>query len=281
MKHLFLFNLLFFGQMMYAQSPIEVKVWPDGAPQTNEMTKQEKNGPLFVAEPTLTVYPAKKGNGLAIVACPGGSYSHLSMESEGKDLAAWLNSQGITYAVLMYRMPNSGHYDVPLSDAQEALRIMRRHADEWNVHRLGIMGFSAGGHLASTVATHYVDSETRPDFQILFYPVITMDTGFTHMGSHNNLLGKNPSEELERKYSNELQVNDQTPPAFILHCTDDSVVPVANSIAYYTSLVKDGVSAAMFIYPSGGHGWGYKDSFPYKRQWTGELERWLRDLSKE
>lgn len=249
------------------------------APNTNEMTQQVKNGPLYVEEPVLTVYPAKNGNGMAIVACPGGAYWTLAMGHEGHDMADWFNSQGITYAVLRYRMPN-GHKEVPLSDSQQALRIMRQHAQEWNVKKLGIMGSSAGGHLASTTATHFTDAETRPDFQILFYPVITMDPAYTHRGSHDNLLGKNPSKELEQKYSNELQVTPQTPPAFILHSSDDTVVPVANSVNYYTALVKNKVPASLHIYPVGGHGWGYNDSFLYKRQWTGELEKWLHEINK-
>ena len=152
-------------------------------PNDNGIT-EEKNGdtdsPSYTKETILYVYPAKKGNGMAIVACPGGGYSHLAMAHEGKSMADWFNSQGITYAVLRYRMPN-GHNEVPLSDSQQALRIMRQHAQEWNVKKLGIMGSSAGGHLASTTATHFTDAETRPDFQILFYPVITMDPAYTHM----------------------------------------------------------------------------------------------------
>lgn len=153
MKKLFLMSLVFFSTMLTAQKPVEIKLWPNGAPNTNNMTQQVENGPLYVAEPTLTVYPAKEGNGMAIVACPGGGYTHLAMNHEGHDLANWFNSQGITYAVLTYRMPN-GNNEVPLSDAQQALRIMRQHAAEWNLQQVGIMGSSAGGHLASTAATH-------------------------------------------------------------------------------------------------------------------------------
>lgn len=279
MKKLLFMGWLLLSSNLFAQKAIEIKVWPDGAPNTNEMTRQVKDGPLYVEEPILTVYPAKNGNGMAIVTCPGGAYWTLAMGHEGHDMADWFNSQGITYAVLRYRMPN-GHKEVPLSDSQQALRIMRQHAQEWNVKKLGIMGSSAGGHLASTTATHFTDAETRPDFQILFYPVITMDPAYTHRGSHDNLLGKNPSKELEQKYSNELQVTPQTPPAFILHSSDDTVVPVANSVNYYTALVKNKVPASLHIYPVGGHGWGYNDSFLYKRQWTGELEKWLREINK-
>lgn len=131
MKKLFLMSLVFLSTMLAAQKPVEIKLWPNGAPNTNNMTQQVENGPLYVAEPTLTVYPAKEGNGMAIVACPGGGYTHLAMNHEGHDLANWFNSQGITYAVLTYRMPN-GNNEVPLSDAQQALRIMRQHAAEWN-----------------------------------------------------------------------------------------------------------------------------------------------------
>jgi acetyl esterase/lipase len=153
---------------------------------------------------------------------------------------------------------------------------MRKHAAQWNIHQLGIMGFSAGGHLASTAATHF-DAETRPDFQILFYPVITMGE-YTHQGSKNLLLGKNPSEELVKLYSNELQVNEQTPPAFIMHSSDDKAVPVQNTINYYLELCKHGIPASVHFYPMGGHGWGYNDSFPYKLQWKNEMEKWLREL---
>ncbi len=280
MKRILFFALMLLsGLMMEAGNPIEIKVWPQGAPTDNGM-KAQKDGDLKYAEAILTVYPAKNGNGMAIVACPGGAYLSLAVDHEGKSMASWFNAQGITYAVLEYRMPNNGHYDVPLSDAQEALRIMRRHSDEWNVKKLGIMGSSAGGHLASTVATHFTDAETRPDFQILFYPVITMDPNYVHGVSRACLLGDNPSKELERRFSNELQVTAQTPPAFIMHSTNDKSVPVANSVNYYLALVRNNVSAALHIYPTGGHGWGYNDSFQYKRQWTGELEKWLREVNK-
>jgi acetyl esterase/lipase len=153
---------------------------------------------------------------------------------------------------------------------------MRKHADQWNIRQLGIMGSSAGGHLASTAATHF-DAETRPDFQILFYPVITMGE-YTHQGSKNLLLGKNPSEELVKLYSNELQVNEQTPPAFIMHSSDDKAVPVQNSINYCLAMCKYNVPVSMHFYPVGGHGWGYNESFPYKLQWKNEMEKWLKEL---
>ena len=275
MKKLFLMSLVFLSTMLAAQKPVEIKLWPNGAPNTNNMTQQVENGPLYVAEPTLTVYPAKEGNGMAIVACPGGGYTHLAMNHEGHDLANWFNSQGITYAVLTYRMPN-GNNEVPLSDAQQALRIMRQHAAEWNLQQVGIMGSSAGGHLASTAATHFTDVETRPDFQILLYPVVTMLQN-THGGSRNELLGKSPTTEQIRHFSNELQVTSDTPQAFIVLSSDDGAVPPSNGVNYYLALQKNNVPASLHVYPTGGHGWGYRDNFKYKQQWTQELEKWLRD----
>lgn len=264
---------------LHAQQPLELKLWQEGMPNDNGMTCQEENGVLYVAEPTLTVYPATEGNGMAIVACPGGGYGKLAMDHEGKDMAAWFNNQGITYAVLKYRMPN-GHKEVPLSDARQAMRILRHRAGEWQLKRIGIMGFSAGGHLASTVATHFNDEESHPDFQILFYPVISMDPEYTHRGTHDNLLGKQPAKEEEDDFSNELHVDGNTPPAFILHSSDDRSVPVAHSLNYYMALLRQQVPATLHIYPIGGHGWGYRDSFTYKREWTGELEKWLREINK-
>lgn len=281
MKKLFTMGLLMFTTTMFAQKPIEIQLWPNGAPNSNGITTPEKqideSRVSDVTVPTLTIYRAAKPNGMAIVACPGGGYVRLATAHEGHDMASWFNAQGITYAVLKYRMPNT-HHDVPLSDALQAIRIMKQHADEWKFNKVGIMGSSAGGHLASTAATHFTE-DSRPDFQILFYPVVSMINP-THQGSKDNLLGKTPSEEMLNLYSNERQVTPQTPPAFIMHSSDDKAVPVSNSVDYYTALVKNGVSASLHIYPIGGHGWGFRDNFIYKRQWTGELEKWLREINK-
>lgn len=281
MKKLLSISLLFFSATLFAQKPIEIKVWPNGAPNSNGITTAEKqideSRVSDVTVPTLTIYRAAKPNGMAIVTCPGGGYVRLATAHEGHDMAAWFNAQGITFAVLKYRMPNT-HHDVPLSDALQAIRIMKQHAEEWGYNKVGIMGSSAGGHLASTAATHFTE-DSRPDFQILFYPVVSM-VNPTHQGSKDNLLGKTPSQEMLNLYSNEKQVTPQTPPAFIMHSSDDKAVPVSNSIDYYTALVKNGVSASLHIYPIGGHGWGFRDNFIYKRQWTGELEKWLREINK-
>lgn len=261
-----------------AQSPILVKLWEGEGTVTSEkpIIKGWINGDEY-SEATLTIYPASKPNGQAIIACPGGGYAGIATTHEGHDMATWFNTQGITYAVLHYRMPY-GKHEIPLSDAHQAIRYMRKHASQWSINQLGIMGSSAGGHLASTAATHFTE-DTRPDFQILFYPVVTM-SDYTHQGSKDNLLGKNPTDELVHFYSNEMQVNAQTPPAFIMHSSDDTVVPVANSINYYMNMVKQGVMATMHLYPIGGHGWGYNENFPYKSQWKNELEKWLREINK-
>lgn len=274
MRKLFMIGALLVSSFLSAQHPIQVKLAEEKTVDEKPVIKGWINGDEYT-EATLTIYPAKKPNGQAIVACPGGGYAGIATTHEGHDMAAWFNTQGITYAVLHYRMPY-GKHEIPLSDAHQAIRYMRKNAEKWGIEQLGIMGSSAGGHLASTAATHF-DAETRPDFQILFYPVVTM-TDYTHQGSKDNLLGKNPSEELVKLYSNELQVTEQTPPAFIMHSSNDDAVPVLNSINYYLALCKHGVWSSMHLYPIGGHGWGYNESFPYKAQWKDELEKWLREI---
>lgn len=269
----------------YAQKPETIHLWPNGAPNSNGLggTEEDLQGGRVanVVSPSITVYRPSKPNGITVIMCPGGGYARLAMNHEGHDMAAWFNAQGITYVVLKYRMPN-GHYEVPLSDAEQAIRIVRQHAGQWNINpnKVGIMGASAGGHLASTLATHYSSKETRPDFQILLYPVITMEKTLTHGGSRENLLGKNPSEDLELRFSNEKQVNSDTPRAFITLSSDDKAVPAENGTNYYLALVKNNVPASLHTYPVGGHGWGFRDSFLYKRQWTEELEKWLREELK-
>ena len=282
MKKILLLSFLFATTMLSAQKPVELPLWPNGAPNNNELTGTEQGrnngGVSNVTEPTLTVYPAPHPNGMAIIMCPGGGYSGLAMHHEGHDMASWFNTQGITYAVLKYRMPN-GHHEVPLSDDEQDIRMVRKHAAEWGVNpqRVGIMGASAGGHLAASLATLYSSDKTRPDFQILFYPVISMQKGVTHGGSRKNLIGENPSQELEQKYSLERQVSPRTPQAFIMLSSDDDAVPPINGIGYFLALRDHKVPASLHAYPTGGHGWGFRDNFTYKRQWTEELEKWLRE----
>ena len=282
MKKTLFLSLLFATTMLSAQKPVELPLWPDGAPNTNGLTGNQEDlegGRVAnVVNPSITVYRPAKPNGMAVIMCPGGGYGRLAMNHEGHDMAAWFTTQGITYAVLKYRMPN-GHHEVPLSDAEQAIRLMRGHAKEWGVNpnRIGIMGASAGGHLAASLATLDSSDATRPDFQVLFYPVISMLKGVTHSGSRKNLLGETPSAELEQKYSLERQVSPQTPQTFIMLSADDAGVLPINGIGYFLALQEQKVPATLHVYPTGGHGWGFRDSFTYKRQWTGELEKWLRE----
>ena len=267
---------------LQAQKPVEIALWPDGAPTSNGMDITQENlaaRPVaHVLNPSIAVYRPEKPNGTAIIMCPGGGYAHLSMDNEGHSMAQWMNSLGVTYVVLKYRMPN-GHHEVPLYDAEQAIRLVRSHAAQWGIdpHSIGIMGASAGGHLAASLATLHSSEETRPDFQVLFYPVITMEKATTHSGSRTNLIGDQPAAGLEERYSLERQVTDQTPKAFIMLSADDRVVLPINSIRYYQALLEHQVLSALHIYPTGGHGWGFRDRFLYKRQWTGELEKWLRE----
>lgn len=244
-----------------------VEVWPDGAPNAFESPEGTK-----YTEATLEIYPARNPNGWCVIACPGGGYAMLSDTHEGRDFKEWFNERGFTFCLLEYRMPR-GHHDVPLSDVQQAMRIMRERKD-LGIEHIGVMGCSAGGHLASTAATHYVDDATKPEFQILFYPVITMDLAYTHRGSYDGLFGENPSQDLVDLYSNEKHVTAETCPALLLLSTDDFLVPVHNSILYYEALVANHVSASMHIYPSGGHGWGFSEKI-FKGEFLSEMERWL------
>ena len=243
--------------------------------------------------PLLYKYQPKKTvpNGSAVLICPGGGYSHLAMYKEGKKIALWLNSLGITAFVLKYRMPNNlimkDKSIGPLQDAQESIRIIRRNAKEWSIDpdKIGILGFSAGGHLASTLATHYLDkvydadeTSARPDFSILIYPVISMENGITHNGSKVSLLGQNTSKELIEKYSNEKQIDANTPKTFIVHATDDKVVPVENSINYYMNLKKYNVPVEMHLYENGGHGFGLGTKGTHT-EWPKACEKWLAENS--
>ena len=227
----------------------------------------------LVTIPTLTAFfpDADKAQSAAVIICPGGGYSYLVMNQEGTEIAQAFNKQGIVAFVLKYRLPNekimTDKTIGPLQDAQQAIKIVRERAAEWHIDpsKIGIMGFSAGGHLASTASTHFNDkiidnknnTSLRPDFSILIYPVISFDDSLAHKGSRRSLLGKDTSSTAKRDfYSNEKQVTEITPPTFLLHCEDDRTVLVGNSIYYYEALVRNGVKAELHIYPSGGHGFG-------------------------
>jgi acetyl esterase/lipase len=245
-----------------------------------------------ITNPLLEMYtPSKeKSNGTAVIICPGGGYWGLAYKHEGSQIASWFNSLGITAFILKYRLPDDSIMKDksigPMQDGQEAIRIVRRNAKKWNINpnKIGIMGFSAGGHLASTLSTHFLEkvyetkdtTSARPDFSILIYPVISMDTSITHMGSRKYLLGKDPSVEQIKRFSNELQVDAETPPAFIVHSLDDETVPVQNSIRYALALKKYKIPCELHIYQSGGHGYGLGRTSNTESTWPKACKSWLK-----
>ncbi len=254
---------------LFAQNPIVMDLW-QGKPQEKGKDAQDTA--------RVTVYLPTRSTGRAILICPGGGYEHLAMTYEGHDWAPFFNSMGIAAVVLKYRMPH-GKTAVPISDAEQAMRLIRSHAAEWNIdpNDVGIMGFSAGGHLASTIATH-AKADALPNFQILFYPVISMDPELGHMGSHNNLLGGKAKKKDEILYSNDIQVSRLTPPALILLSNDDGAVPPLNGVNYYTALHKLDIPASLIVYPTGGHGWGLKSTFAYHLEMLMNLRSWLNSF---
>jgi acetyl esterase/lipase len=265
--------------MLHAQNT--VLLWPGGAPGAQGSADEDK--------PTLTIYPATEHKvATGVVVCPGGSYAHLAMDHEGVQIAQWLNNLGISAFVLKYRLGMKYHHPVELGDAQRAIRYVRAHAAEWGIdpQRIGVWGFSAGGHLASSTETHFdaghADSadiierqSSRPEFAVLAYPVISMHEPAVHKGSRDHLLGANPSPALLNLMSNELQVTQQTPPTFLFHTSDDEVVPVQNSINFYNALRKAGVPAEMHIYEHGKHGVGLAKDDPALSTWPTLLANWL------
>ncbi|TLP77287.1 alpha/beta hydrolase [Maribacter sp. ACAM166] len=293
--------LIFIGQIM-AQDTI-MPLWPkDKIPNkiaSNESEVRKLDEILVVSkvqEPTLEVYlPAKRNaNGEAMLIFPGGGYGVLAYDWEGTDIAKYLNGKGIAGVVVKYRLPSDKtqkeKQNVPLIDAQRALRLVRFHAKKFNIShdKIGIIGFSAGGHLASTLGTHFDDlvydsidaadkESARPDFMVLGYPVISMGL-MTHRGSKNNLLGNNATQKLQYHFSNEKQVTANTPPTFLFHATDDNAVPVENSLLFYKALKDKGVSATMHLYPTGGHGFSLALNDPYLRGWTALMYDWIESL---
>lgn len=261
------------------RKPFDIDLWPQGMPNSNGVDCTPFDETKGNYKPSIRVFlpSSEVATGRVVIACPGGGYGGLAYNHEGYDWAPFFNERGIALVVLKYRMPKGGHREVPFSDAEEALKIVHDSASVWNInpYDIGIMGSSAGGHLASTVATH-TKGELRPDFQILFYPVITMDKSYTHMGSHNNFLGADATDELEKEYSNEKQVTEETPRAFIVYSDDDRSVPPANGVNYYLALNKKRIPASLHIYPSGGHGWGSRESFRYHQLMLDALSSWLQ-----
>ena len=264
-------------------------LWPDKVPNYKNVGNEEKRDTTNavrisdVQSPSIEVYLPSRSHATeqAVLICPGGGYSILAYDKEGTDIAKMLNGKGIAGIVLKYRLPRSKSNIEPhksaLMDAQQAMKLVRTNAEKWNINpeKVGVMGFSAGGHLASTLGTHF-DEASRPDFMVLIYPVVSMAEEITHMGSRINLIGENPSEEMITLYSNELQVKSNTPPTFIVHSTDDGAVPVENSLRLYQAIKDQNIPIEMHIYPYGGHGYGLAIGKGRLATWPDLLIDWLR-----
>ena len=281
------------------------KLWENIAPGsekveiTEEVLERSKvpevrdRAAINIKIPTITAYVPEKPNGVGILVIPGGGYERVVLDKEADELSSWLNGEGITYFVLKYRLPKNNHKNkeiVPLQDAQRAMRIIRNHSKEWGIDnkKIGVMGFSAGGHVASTLANKYEEEvykkldaideiSARPDFQILGYPVITMTDPYAHKGSRKYLLGENPDLNLIEKFSMEKNVHKNTPIAFIMHATDDKSVPVENSLKYYASLKDYKIPVELHLYQDGGHGYSIRGTIGKSvANWTSVVTNWLK-----
>ena len=296
-----LFTLLFIVKILTlsAQNTAEMPLYEGEIPNAKTAENLEKStvrDGMFrieaVSKPTLTRFNPVNPNGKTVIICPGGGYSILASAHEGVDVARALNEQGITAFVLKYRIPSDrtavDKSLAPLQDAQQAIRLVRKNAEKWglNPQKIGIMGFSAGGHLAATAATHFADKadpsvkdtiSVRPDFSILVYPVVSFAEEITHKGSRNNLIGETPTAEMTQKFSNELQVTPQTPPTFLVHAGDDKTVPVENSLRFYQACIKNKVPAEMHLYAKGSHGFGLKNRTTDDK-WFDRLATWLKGI---
>ena len=301
----FITIVLFMLILSKIQGQQKLLLWPDGnVPNQKKSDEKEKFSETDIIRisnvqtPSIEIYLPSKSirTGKAVVICPGGGYGILAYDWEGTDFAKLLNSKGIAAFVLKYRLPvSSSIIDpkwAPLQDAQQAFRLIRSNAKKWDINptTIGIMGFSAGGHLASTLGTKYDKKTTadsnnplkhlsaRPNFMALIYPVITFDEKYYHGGSKNNLIGKDASVELIEEFSNNLQVNSNTPPTFLVHSADDKGVPIENSLFFYEALLKNNVSAEMHLYSNGGHGYGLGRGKGSLEDWPQLLLTWIQEL---
>jgi len=267
-----------------AEQPESIRLWAGAAPEALGANDQD--------QPLILKFSPREGKNTntAVVILPGGAYGHLAMDHEGRQIADWLNKNGVHAFVCDYRHRGKGYgHPAPMLDAQRAIRTVRARAKEFGFdpNRIGILGFSAGGHLASTVSTHFDEGDaasddvierqsSRPDFTILCYPVVAMGTAYTHKGSQRNLLGKNPEEETVRWLSNQNHVTKRTPPAFLWHCADDAAVPSENSIVYFQALLASGVPAELHVYETGGHGIGLAQGKPGVQDWSDACLSWMK-----
>jgi len=282
-----------------AKSQTEIPLYNGDIPNSKkvadrEYTEKADNGRIRVfsiSRPTLTIFevPKEKSNGAAVVICPGGGYSVVAIGHEGFDVARQFNDMGVTAFVLKYRLPRDSTMDDksigPLQDAERAMQYVRENAKKWNLKKkkIGLMGFSAGGHLASTEATHFEKpvienkkkTNLRPDFLILVYPVISFNDSLMHQGSRDNLLGKNPSPEKIQLYSNELQVTKNTPPTFLVHAKDDGGVKYENSVRFYDALKKNNIKSEIYLFDKGGHGFGLNNPTT-EVKWMDMVHQWLQ-----
>jgi acetyl esterase/lipase len=301
--HRVIYFIVFLGIISLSESlkgqeiiPLYDGIIPNSKPSTDrEVSARNKDGLMitrYVSNPTLIWYKPAKVSDIhsAVIICPGGGYGALASSSEGSDVAQALSKLGISAFVLKYRLPDDlimvDKSIGPLQDAQRSIQLLRENAKEWNIDpsKIGIMGFSAGGHLAASLSTNFSQSlisnplktSLRPDFSVLIYPVISFTDSLANKGSRDNLIGNNPSEETKRKFSNELQVSAQTPHAFLVHASNDSPVPVANSIVYYQSLLKLKIYSSLILYPGGNHGFGMNNKTTSSR-WMDDLKFWLID----
>ncbi|MEM6345329.1 MAG: alpha/beta hydrolase [Bacteroidota bacterium] len=300
MKRLLLILPLCFALANAWSQSQTLNLYPEGIPCKNDLieeAKEGKDGILRISkvhEPILDVYLPDSANGSAVVICPGGGYTILAWDWEGSSMAEWFNTMGITAFVLKYRLPHweteECRSEVALMDAQRAMRLVRSKAEEYDLdaEKVGIMGFSAGGHLASTLATHFDSGDKdaplvverygcRPDFAILMYPVVSFDPEIAHGGSRRNLLGKESSAEEERYYSNEKQVTSETPPTIMIHADDDKAVIPENSVNFYLALRKYGIPAALHIFSQGGHGFSFAEGKGAVEMWPQVCEAWLKE----
>ena len=273
--------------------PVITNLWPDGkmpgAKPVNFEEKVDDGGHISgISIPQLHYYPAEKQTSDAtVVICPGGGYAVVSFQKEGIEIAQWFNSHGMNAFVVKNRLKEYGQ-PYPLADVQRAIRLIRKNCEEYKINpdKIGVMGFSAGGHLAASASVLYnektytmdddKDISAKPSYSVLVYPVITMGKK-THWGSRENLIGKNPTQEMVDKYCTEKQINSQTPPAILIHSSDDGVVPVANPILYYQALIANRVDAEMHIFNTGGHGYGMRKKSQTVQHWPEVLANWLTE----